>query len=185
MKTVKYLVAFVLMAGLTVLTTAPAMADDHSGLTAELQEMVAKLSTEQQAALYLLLSQLSGGEAAAPATPAEASPQEIISEGIQNFFEAAKAGEEEALMSFFSEEFRHFMFGDRDGLRGYLADARNMGYLEGIEVDMSYAEFKEEDGKITVYPVDVQGSFGLITFEYVLRQEDGEWRVIELDVEGL
>jgi hypothetical protein len=183
MKAMKFLGALAVTAGLLAFASAPAIADEHGGLTKQLQEKVAALSTEQQAALYLLLSQLTDGEAA-PAV-AEASPEEIITEGIQNFFEAAKVGDDETLLSFFSEDFRHFMFGDREGLKGYLADARGMGYLDGIEVDMSYAEFKEEDGKITVYPVDVQGSFGLITFEYVLRPEDGTWRVIELDVEGL
>jgi len=184
MKAVKFLGALAITAGLMAFAAAPAFADEHGGLTKQLQQKVAELSTEQQAALYLLLSQLAAGDAAKPAEAA-ASPEEIITEGIKNFFNAAKEGDDETMLSFFSEDFRHFMFGDREGLKGYLNDARGMGYLEGIEVDLSYAEFKEEDGKITVYPVDVQGSFGLITFEYVLRPEDGTWRVIELDVEGL
>ena len=184
MKAVKILTALAVTAGLMAFAAAPAAADEHGDITSQLKEMVGSLSAEQQAALYLLLSQLALGEAAEPAETA-AAPEEVIAEGIKGYFQAAIDGDGDAMLDFFSEDFRHFMFGDREGLRAYLDDARASGYLEGMEVDLSYAEFKEEDGRITVYPVDVQGTFGLVTFEYVLHQENGEWRVIELDVEGL
>lgn len=186
MKAVKFLGACALAAVLAVGAAMPAAADSHGALTAELQEMVATLSTEQQAALYLLLSQLTAhGVADAEVAAAEEDPEAVVSAGIKTFFEAAVAGDEDAMKAFFSDSFSHFMFGNVSGLIDYMDMARSMGYLDGIEVDLGYAEYKLEDGKMTVYPVDVTGSFGMITFEYVLAQEDGEWKVVGLDVEGL
>lgn len=165
------------------LCALPAQAGDAE-LTAKLKDAVAKLSLEQQAALYLLLSQLSGeGGTAAPA--AAASPEEAAKAAIKTFVEAAGKGEYDKMLSIFSDKFEHYEYGDKAGLKDFLTQAGDMGYLEGLELNLDGAEYKLEGDRLTVYPVELSGSFGSLTFEYVFVKEGDAWKVISFDASGL
>lgn len=181
--------------GVAVACAQPASAD----ATADLQKKVSELSTEQQAALLLLLDQLTaakGGEAAAPAEaakPADAAapaaaptdPKEAAKAVIQKFADAAKKEDVDGMVSVFSDKFEHYQYGDKNGMKEFLQQSKDMGYLEGIEFNLNDAEFEADGDKLSVYPVDVEGSFGSITFEYVLQKEGNEWKIVEFDASGL
>jgi len=189
MKFVNFFASSVMVAGVVLGAAAPASAD----VAAELKAKIEGMSTEQQAALLLLLSQLGSAEAApaaeaaaaeAPAaTPAD--PKEAVKAAITKFGTSAAAGDMEGMLSVFSESFEHYQYGDKKGVGEFLQQSADMGYLEGIEFHMDDAEFEEDGDTISVYPVDVEGSFGSVTFEYILKNENGEWKIVEFDASGL
>lgn len=172
------------IAGAVLLVGAPVA--QAESMEDKLHAMVGELSEEQQAALYLLLSQLQGGEAGeAAAADSGMSLEEQAKAGIQKFVNSASEGDIDGMMEFISEDFEHYQYGDKVGLRDFMSQAQDMGYLEGLEVDMDSMEIEEDGDVVILYPVEIMGIFGSATFEYVLRQEDGEWRVIEFDATGI
>jgi hypothetical protein len=184
----KYLAVFMGAALMTGAIFAQPVQAGDADLTAKLKDAVGKLSTEQQAALYLLLSQLAGdggGAPAAAAAPAAVSPEEAAKAAIKTFVEAAGKGEYDKMLSIFSDKFEHYEYGDKAGLKDFLTQAGDMGYLEGLELKLDGAEYKLEGDKLTVYPVELSGSFGSLTFEYVFAKEGDTWKVISFDASGL
>jgi len=175
-------VGVVAMAGVVMFAGAPAAQAET--IESKLQSLVKELSQEQQAALYLLLSELTTGEAAEAAAPGK-SLVEQAKEGVQSFVDAGAKGDIDGMMAFISDDFEHYQYGDKAGLRDFLGQALDMGYLEGLEVDMSDMEIEEEGDLVILYPVEIIGIFGSATFEYVLKQENGDWRVVEFDATGI
>jgi predicted lipid-binding transport protein (Tim44 family) len=180
--------------GVAAAFAQPVFAD----VTADLQKKVSELSTEQQAALLLLLDQLAaqGAAPAAPAeaaaaAPAEAAPAAPVDDNaavkavVEKFGTSAAKEDMEGMMSVFSDSFEHYQYGDKAGVKEFLQQSADMGYLEGIEFSMEDAEFEKDGETISVYPVDVEGSFGSITFEYVLKKEGDAWKIVEFDASGL
>ena len=179
--------------GVAAAFAQPVFAD----VTEDLQKHVAELSTEQQAALLLLLDQLAGPDAAPAAAPAEAAaaaPAEAapamddnaaVKAVVEKFGTSAAKEDMEGMMSVFSDSFEHYQYGDKAGVKEFLQQSADMGYLEGIEFSMEDAEFEKDGETISVYPVDVEGSFGSITFEYVLKKEGDAWKIVEFDASGL
>ena len=164
----------------------------QADVAAELQKKVAGLSTEQQAALLLLLDQLGSAGAAAEAPAAEAAaapatddPQEACKAVINTFASSAAKEDLDGMLSVFSDSFEHYQYGDKAGIKEFLQQSADMGYLEGIEFSMEDAEFEMDGDTMSVYPVDVEGSFGSITFEYILKKEGDAWKIVEFDASGL
>lgn len=178
------------MVGLGVALAAVQTA--QADVAAELQKKVAALSTEQQAALLLLLDQLGSNGAAAEAPAAEAAaapaaddPQEACKAVINTFATSAAKEDLDGMLSVFSDSFEHYQYGDKAGIKEFLQQSADMGYLEGIEFSMEDAEFEMDGDTMSVYPVDVEGSFGSITFEYILKKEGDAWKIVEFDASGL
>lgn len=172
------------IAGAVLLVGAPVAKAES--IEDKLHSMVKELSEEQQAALYLLLSQLKGGATGeAAAADKGASLEDQAKAGVQGFVDSASKGDIDGMMAFISDDFEHYQYGDKAGLRDFLSQAHDMGYLEGLEVDMDGMEIEEDGDVVILYPVEIMGIFGSATFEYVLKQENGEWRVIEFDATGI
>ncbi|HUW61495.1 MAG TPA: hypothetical protein VMZ06_10850 [Candidatus Bathyarchaeia archaeon] len=165
------------------------------------------LSASDQAALYLLVSELEQrkqqlraalGASGAPRTmlatapPAVAavaapvvSPKEAILASIKTFAEKLAAKDIDAVVNQFSDSFSHYELGDKEGMRAFLKDAADMGYLDDIEIDLDDAEVEIDGDKGTVYPIDVFGAFGSATLELKGQQEKGAWVLTGLDISGI
>lgn len=170
-----------LAAALTLAVAMP-MTATAEDLTEKLQAAVAELTAEQQAALYLLLTQVGGGDAG---SAGGGSPEEQAKAAILGFVEAGSEGDYDKMLAAFSDDFEHYEYGDKEGVGEFLSQAADMGYLEGIEVVMDDAEFDVDGDTLSVYPVEFNGAFGSITFEYIFANEDGSWKIIEFDASGL
>lgn len=179
----KKILSLGLLAALTLAAVVP-MTASANDMTEELQAAVAELSAEQQAALYLLLTQLGGGESG-EAAAAGASPEEQAEAAIHGFVAAGAEGDYDKMLEVFSDDFEHYEYGDKEGVGEFLSQAADMGYLEGIEVVLEDAEYKVDGDTLSVYPVEFNGAFGSITFEYIFKNEDGTWKIVEFDASGL
>jgi len=178
-------VAAILAAG--VIFPQPVSAEE-GGFTAKLQAAVADLTVEQQAALYLLLTQLT--EDSADAAPAVLTPEESFKQSLATMQEAIKTEDLDAVMGLISADFEFYEVGDKDGLREFIENAIDMGYVEtyaaDIEIITDDTEFERDGDTVTVYPVDVEGDFGSVTLEFEAQlEEDGAWRIIGLDISGI
>ena len=185
-KTILTLVATCCAFAAVPVLTGPAHAEDAS-LTAKLHAMVDQLNTEQQAALYLLLTSLTGSaQAAAPAAAAEADLPAQFADYLAKFLEAARSENVDALMAMVSKDFYQRDVGDKDSLRGMLENVIDMGYIETYGEDIEFitddAEFELEGDTLTVYPVDIETPMGGVTVEIIAQREDGAWKISGVEV---
>ena len=169
---------FLLIGGTVAADTA-----GTNSVEAKLHAMVDQLTPEQQAALYLLLSQLTvdSGQTAAAA----ADPLAVAKEKLADFAKAASAGDVDAMMANISEKFEHYQFGDKEGLHDFLQNAADMGYLDDLKIKLDEAELEMDGDTAIIYPVEVEGSFGTGVFEFQAKEEDGKWMIVGLDVSGI
>ncbi|MCC6145239.1 MAG: nuclear transport factor 2 family protein [Candidatus Hydrogenedentes bacterium] len=160
------------------------------------------LDPAAQAHLYLLLTMtgeeghgkyhegqpggMAEGGAAPQAEAAAANPNEAIMKQVQVFAEGLAAQDIDQVMSIFAEDFEHYEYGNKAGLKDFIGQAIDMGYLEGVETHTEDAEIEMKDGEAIVYPVDVSAAFGSVTFEFTFaKQDDGSWKVNYLEAEGI
>lgn len=121
----------------------------------------------------------------APMAAAEEDPKALVMAGIQQWMDSLKKQDIDGMMQMVSDKFEHYEFGDKDGLRDFLQQAMDMGYLEGVDVDASDVEVEIEGSEATVYPIDVIGAFGSITLEFIATKEGDEWKVTGMDAAGI
>lgn len=168
------------------------------------QQAGADLAPGQRAQLYVLLSTLDAhveailgaghkaatdhscmhpAQAAAEAAPLD--PQEQVLQVILNWAEGVKAQDIDLMMTAFSDNFEHYEYGDTTGVRNFLQQATDMGYLEGSEVATQDTEIEIKGDKATAHPVQLIGVFGQATIEFSLRKEDSGWRIVGMAVSGV
>lgn len=110
--------------------------------------------------------------------------------GVMEALETMKTGFEtkniDTIMASISDDFRHWQWPNKATYRAFIEGAIAQGELDNAEVDAQYAEFtRNEDGTWTVYPIEVMAMFGSATAELTLREENGVWRIISMDVAGV
>lgn len=158
-------------------------AADKDDVGPKLHALVDQLTPEQQAALLLLLSDLTAKSGQAEA--AAQDPLGIAKEGMAAFAEAAKKGDIDAMMANISDDFNHYQLGDKEGLRGFLQNAAAMGYLDELEISLEDTEVEKDGDLIVLYPVEVEGAFGTAVFEFEAKQKGGKWVISGLDASGI
>lgn len=130
---------------------------------------------------------------AAPAVPAVA-PEEEVMVTVNEIVGAVRAGDIEKVLGFISEDFYQPEVGDKESVKDYINQGKDMGLLEDVpatieqyegKVILDDTEVKIEDGEATVYPIDATSTEGSVTVELVLKKEaDGKWRVTGGDAYG-
>lgn len=169
---------------------------------------MADLTGEQLARLYLFLADFesnvcdamktmqacpAGQAAAAPecaasaeegAAPA-ASPSDRAMEAAKAWGAALAEQDLDKVMAIFSDDFEHYEYGDKQGISDFIGQAMDMGYLEDLEVDLDDAEAEVDGNEVIIYPIDLLGAFGSVTFELVFKEKDGEMKIVGLDASGI
>lgn len=100
-----------------------------------------------------------------------------MEEGIAN----VKAKKFEAFEKTISESFYAGVIGDKEDLLAYLKNADDMGFLDGIEIDVSEAEIVIEGDKGSVSPVYADGGFGSLGLTFEGAKENGVWMITGLE----
>ena len=122
--------------------------------------------------------------AAAAEAPAEESDAAILEQAMF-FLNKVAAKDLDAALSAVSDKFEHYEYGTKEELRLFLDQAILMGYLDDLKIITDDTEVKKEDGKVVIYPIDVEGLFGSFTLELTCHKEDGKWMVTTMDVFGI
>jgi len=122
-------------------------------------------------------------EAAAPA--ADGTPEEKALAAAKAWCEALVAQDMDKTMACFADDFEHYEYGDKSGIQDFIGQAVDMGYLEDLETSVEDAEAEVDGEEIIVYPVELSGAFGSVTFELVFQDRNGEMKITGLDASGL
>ena len=154
-----------------------AAADSHEG--DELGKAIAQLSAEQKAALLVLVNGIVAAKAPA------VSPKEGALNTVKAYVKAAEEGDIEGLINCFSDSFDHYELGDKNGLKKFLEGVEAEGMLEDISGNTDDAEAEVDGDTVTVYPVELEGLFGTVTYEFELKEEGGEWKIVAFDMTGV
>lgn len=174
------------------------------------QQVGASLTADQRAKVYLLLSTMdehvesilgdrlvrerkSRASEAQVDTPvpavasptAQAGPKQAVAESLEAWAEGVKAADLDKMMAAYSETFNHYEYGNKAGVHDFLKNAIDMGYLEGIQVSVKDAEIEVKDAEATAFPVELSGNFGQGTIEFSLRNEEGVWRIVGMELSGV
>jgi len=112
-------------------------------------------------------------------------PEDAVQKQLEAFKAGMLAEDIDAIMAPFSESFSHYELGDKAGARDYMSQAVDMGYLEGLEVNIENAEKKIEGDTASVYPIELSGPFGSATLELIFTKEAGGWMITGLDASGI
>ena len=108
--------------------------------------------------------------------------EEIITKLTEESIAAVVAQDIDKLLTYYSDDFSHYEFGDKAGLKEFLEGAKDMGYLDGLEVSMEEAETTIEGDTATIYPVIIEGSFGSTEIEFTSKKEGDTWKVVGMDI---
>ena len=130
----------------------------------------------------VMIAVLAGGCAMSGGGP---SDEEAVAAAYGAWKTALLAQDVEAMLAVISPNFSHYEFGDKDGLKGFIEEAIDMGYLEDGEISDDDAETTIEEGKATIYPIDFSGAAGDVTIELTIAKEADGWLVTGMDIEGL
>ena len=145
----------------------------------ELSKAIAQLNAEQKAALLVLVKGIVDAKA-----PQE-SPTDGAMKTIKAYVKAAEEGDIDALIACFSDDFDHYELGDKAGLRAFIEGVEAEGMLEDITGNTDDAEAEVDGDTVTVYPVELEGIFGTVTYEFELKMEGGAWKIVGFDMQGV
>ena len=107
--------------------------------------------------------------------------QEMISQRMQEGVAAIKAKKFDTFTGLVSNSFNSSAVGDKKDLLAYLKNADSMGYLDGIEIDLSQAKTVVQGAKATIAPITANGRFGSLTLDFQGAKENGTWVVSGLE----
>lgn len=145
----------------------------------ELTAAIAQLSAEQKSALLVLVK----GIVDAKAT--QLSPEDGAMKTVAAYVKAAESGDIDGLLGCFSETFDHYELGDKSGLRTFIEGVEAEGMLEGITGNIKDAEATVKGDTVIVYPVELEGIFGTVTYEFEMKSEGGDWKIVAFEMTGV
>ena len=108
--------------------------------------------------------------------------EELAAKLTEESIAAILAQDLDKLLTYYSDDFSHYEFGDKAGLKEFLEGAKDMGYLDDIEVSMEQATTTIEGDTATIYPVIIEGTFGSTEIEFTSKKEGDTWKVIGMDI---
>ncbi len=114
------------------------------------------------------------------------SDEDMITETVTNLKVALETLDIDMLMDTFSDDFYHPEVGTKEDGRDLLQMAMEAGYADDGEVYLDDMEIViGDDGKASVYPIDLAGPPGSISVELILQKEDDGWFIIDVHPDGM
>ena len=113
------------------------------------------------------------------------SDEELVKAATNTFIQGLVTKNPDAALTVVSPDFYHADAGDKAGLRNFIADAIDSGYLDDAEADMSATEYTLAEGKAKAYPIVINSAAGSATLGFELTKKDGAWLITGMDVEGV
>ncbi len=110
------------------------------------------------------------------------SDEELVSALIEKWKAAVVAQDIDALIALFSENYEGAE-GDKYDTKLFLLEGKDMGYFEGIEVDLEGAETTIEGSTATAYPLAVKSAMTEAKIELRFAKESAGWTITGMDIE--
>jgi hypothetical protein len=117
-------------------------------------------------------------------TPDAASPARgHAGETVEAWGAGLIAGDINALIALCSDDFEHPKWGDVEGLRAFLTDAKAKGFFDGGTMSPNYIRLRNDGGATIAYPVEFESNTGPVVFELTLYPERNTWKIFRLTME--
>ena len=110
------------------------------------------------------------------------SDEELIGRLLENWKSAGEAQDLDAQMALISENFEGEQ-GGKDELKEFMLEAKDMGYLDDMEVIVDDVEVKIDGTSATAYPMIIETGMGEATIGLELTKEAGGWMVTGMEME--
>jgi hypothetical protein len=122
--------------------------------------------------------------ATACARTSETRSRDAIASTVSAWAAAVQDQNLEALSATLSPAFEHPEWGDRAGAIAFMQQAIEMGYLEGVEIELPQSQTTLEAETAVVAPVALVGTFGSLTATIRLAREGRAWLITGIQFEG-
>ena len=97
----------------------------------------------------------------------------------------ANAKDLNKLMTYIAEDFECPQIGGKTAFKEFLDNARDAGFLDGVEIDISKAKTTVTGDTAEVAPVAVRGSFGEGEAVFSSTKVKGVWLISAMDISGI
>ena len=106
------------------------------------------------------------------------SDEEMIRSLVDDAMAGLKAQDIDAMVADYADSFKSDQGGDTAEMKEFLEGAKEQGFLDDIEVDLSSMVITVDGNKATAKPIELEApSIGSLTLEYDLEKIDGRWQV--------
>ena len=105
-----------------------------------------------------------------------ASDTDMIQSVLDDMMAALQAQDVDKMVSFYSDDFTSDN-GDKAATQEFLAGAKDQGFLEDLEIDISELQIAVDGDSATAEPITLEGAFGELTLGFELQKRGGSWIV--------
>jgi len=108
--------------------------------------------------------------------------EELITALLGKYKATGEAQDIEGSMALFSDKFEGEQ-GGKDDMKEFMLEAKDMGYLDDMEVILDDAEITIDGETATVYPMEVETAMGGAILELTLTKESSGWMITAMEME--
>ena len=112
------------------------------------------------------------------------SDQELVNKLVADWKAATTAKDLDKVMTFYSDKFSNEN-GDKAGMKAFIKESIDMGYLENADFNTANAKVTIEKDTANVYPIDLKAAFGSATLRLNLKKEAAGWMIVGTDIEQM
>ena len=106
------------------------------------------------------------------------SDEELIRSLVDDAMAALKAQDIDTMVANYADSFDSDQGGGTAGMKEFLEGAKEGGFLEDIEIDLSNLVVRVDGDKATAKPIELEvAALGSLTLEFDLEKIDGRWQV--------
>jgi hypothetical protein len=110
------------------------------------------------------------------------SDEELIGRLLETWKATGEAQDIDGQMALISENFEGEQ-GGKDELKEFMLEAKDMGYLEDMKINLDDVEVKIDGTTATAYPMIIETAMGEATIGLELTKEAGGWMVTGMEME--
>ncbi len=105
------------------------------------------------------------------------SDEEMIKSLVDDAMAALKAQDIDTMVANYASTFESDQGGGIPEMKEFLEGAKEQGFLDDIEIDLTNLAIVVDGAKATAKPIELEGAFGSLTIEFDLEKIDGQWQV--------
>ena len=105
------------------------------------------------------------------------SDEDAIRQIVDDAMAALVAADIDTMVAAYADDFESDQGGGKAEMIEFLNGAKEQGFLEDIEIDVSSMVITVEGDTGSAKPIDLEGAFGALTLEFDLVKRDGKWWV--------
>ncbi len=110
---------------------------------------------------------------------------EAVQAKTKEIASVANAKDINKLMTYITEDFECPQIGDKAAFKEFLDNAKDAGFLDGVEIDISAAKTTITGETAEVVPVAVRGNFGAGDAVFSASKVKGVWMISAMDISGI